>query len=248
LPNEETVMSTSRTWSFEARRANRAHLPVAAALLSLGLAFAALPAKADRGTALCPGAFLQSAAQTGVQTTGAGTESAALRPGRIVATPGTSLDDAPDLAGAAVVNVSTPFSFPAPGGTVTGVLQQWVVNADNGTCDIYWRVKLNPQSAPGVRVDRLRIKPFNHPANNLFADFRNDLLPLGIGSTQVTRSAVAGSTITFRFDPGIGPGETSRRVFLDTQIDFVREVGKVQLRTDNGAKSPLLVTYVPFDD
>ncbi len=220
--------------------------PVLMALL--GLCAAASPTGAmagGRGTALCPGSSLLAAARVELHAEGAGIFSSALAPGDSVDTLGTRLIDSPQLAGELVVDEIQPFSFMTPGGLVSGVLQQRVVNADDGTCDCYWRVQLTPASAPTVRVDRLRIKQFSHPQPNLVADFRKDILPDGIGSTEATRSAGAGTTITFKFQPGIGAGEVSQSVFLDTQIIRVRSIGQVQLRTDNGAVSPNFVAYVP---
>jgi hypothetical protein len=244
LPHKEVVMSTSRIWSLEPRRANRALAPVAAALLGLGVASAALPAKADHGTALCPGAFLQSAGRVAVQTAGAGTLLSVLDPGDSVPTSGTDLVDSPQLAGELVVDEIQTFSFMTSGGIVSGVLQQRVVDA-GGTCHCYWRVQLTPNSAPAVRVNRLHITGFKHPQANLLADFRNDILPLGIGSTRAQRSAAPGNTITFKFEPGIGAGQASQAVFLTTQADSVTTFGGAQVRTDNGASSLKFYTYVP---
>jgi hypothetical protein len=229
-------MSSSRTAALT---------PVLAALLGLCAAASPTGAIAGRGTALCPGSSLLAAAQFQLRTEGAGILSSALVPGDSVETLGTKLTDSPQLAGELVVDEIQPFSFMTPGGIVSGVLQQRVVNADDGTCDCYWRVQLTPGSAPTVRVNRLRIKQFSHPQPNLVADFRNDILPDGIGSTEAARSAGAGTTITFKFQPGIGAGDVSQSVFLDTQIIRVRSIGQVQLRTDNGAVSPNFVAYVP---
>jgi hypothetical protein len=237
-------MSTSRIWSLEPRRVNRALAPVAAALLGLGVAFAALPATLSHGTALCPGAFLQSAGGVAVQTAGAGKLSSPLAPGGSVQTSGTDLVDSPQLAGELVVDEIQTFSFMTPGGIVSGVLQQRVVDT-GGICHCYWRVQLTPNSSPTVRVNRLRITQFKHPQANLLADFRDDILPRGTGSTQAQRSAAPGNTITFKFEPGIGAGQASQAVFLTTQADSVTNFGGAQVRTDNGASSLKFSTYVP---
>lgn len=240
-------MSASPFFAREHTPANQMLATLAAAVLGLGLALTASPAKADRGTALCPGAMFMSHSATGADFAGGSTSAEQLIPGGNVDTLGSG---ALGLAGSVVDStVSTkPFTINTPGGIVRGQLQQVVVNANGGTCDCYWRVRLLPASAPGVRVNRLRITGMDHPDNGLFADFRSDLVPLGIAPFEATRSG-GGSTITFKFDPGIGPGEISRWVFLDSQVDFVAEVnGAAQLRTDNNVGSAPLVTYVTLQN
>jgi hypothetical protein len=219
--------------------------PVLAALM--GLCAAALPtgATAGRGKSTCPNSPVLTASRLQLHTANAATLSAELLPGFSVPTPGTSLALSPQLAGDVMLDVITPFEISTPDGIVKGEVEEKVIDADNHTCDCYWRIKLYADSAPLVRVKRLRITSFNHPANGLFADFRNDLVPGGLSSFEASRSGGAGTAITFKFDPGIGPGEVSRPVFLDTQIDAVDFVGKFRLFTDNGSKSAPLDTYVP---
>jgi hypothetical protein len=233
-------MSTSKTAALT---------PVVAALIGLCAAASSTGAMAGRGTSTCPGSSLLAASQmqAEMQTANAATLSEELLPGISVATPGTSLALSPQLQGKVLLDVITPFVVDTPDGKVKGEVEQKVIDADNHTCDCYWRIKLHADSAPMVRVKRLRITSFNHPANGLFADFRNDLVPGGWGSFEASRSGGAGTAITFKFDPGIGPGEVSRPVFLDTQIDTVAAAGKVRLFTDNGRKSAPLDTYVPAD-
>jgi hypothetical protein len=221
---------------------------LAAAVLGLGLALGAAPAKADRGTALCPGALFLSLSPAHTDFAGSGITAQQLIPGGIVDTLGSG---ALGLAGSVIDSTVSikPFTINTPDGTVKGQLQQMVVNANDGTCDCYWRVRVLPASAPGWSMPLMRSRFTRTPGAGLFADFRSDLVPLGVAPFEATRSAGSGSTITFKFDPGIAPGETSRWVFLDSQVDFVAEVnGRARLRTDNNVSSEPIVTYVTLQD
>ncbi len=226
------------------RRAARWVTPRTAAL-GIGLALCATLASAG-GTSLCPGSAIKKNLGAWVPSQGVGTLAQDLIPGATLPTPGTNPSLSPDLEGSAVITELIPFDFGTPSGRVKGTLIQKVVNADNATCDAYWRVVLKPGSAAGVRVNALRITKFDHPAAGLVGDFRNDLVPGGIGSVKVKRSSGSGKVITFTFENGVGPGQTSAQLLLDTQIDSAAKNGFVELRTDDGGHSPLISTFVPF--
>lgn len=199
------------------------------------LALAALPAWAGPPTASCPGSpALAGLAPSDLLDAGI-LSSTPLLKGTSVATLGADETTMPQIAGKVLIDESLPFSFPAlSGGQIIGTLQQRVVNAANGTCDAQWRIILAPESAPGVRITSLRLQGLIHPNNGLYADFRIDKYNTGIPSVKASRW---GGNVQFRFPAGIGPGQSSRLVFLDTARNAVAYLGNIVLSASDSSRS-----------
>lgn len=209
---------------------SRHPLALRPALLLTGLLLtAAASVHAAGGTSTCPGSPNLARAVPGVQAV------KPLTPGSTRQTRGDNEINSPQLAGE-WRDEEVPFSFSGPSGSISGIFYQSLVNADDATCDCVWRVRLNPWSAPGVRVTAVQVSRFNHPKRGLFANYRDDLIPGGVPSVSATRSTGDGSTIRFRFEAGVGPGESSRPLYLDTQRDAVLATGQIVLRTSDGGQ------------
>lgn len=207
------------------------------------LALAALPALAGPPTASCPGSpALAEGASLDLLDAGI-LSSTPLLPGTTVATRGADETTMPQIVGKVLIDESLPFSFPSlGGGQISGTLQQRVINAANGTCDCQWRIILSPASAPGLRITALRLQGLVHPDQGLFADFRIDKYQAGIPSTKASRQ---GQNVQFRFPAGIGPGQSSRLVFLDTARNAVAYLGNIVLVANDGSRSTVrLPAYV----
>ena len=215
-----------------------APVPAAACARALSvalLALAAVPAWAGPPTASCPGSPALAGAEAPELFDAGILGSIPLLPGTTVATQGADETTMPQIAGKVLIDESLPFSFPAlSGGQIIGTLQQRVVNAANGTCDCQWRIILSPASAPGLRITALRLQGLVHPDQGLFADFRIDKYNAGIPSTKASRQ---GLNVQFRFPAGIGPGQTSRLVFLDTARNAVAYLGNIVLSANDGSRS-----------
>lgn len=216
--------------------------PSIAALCLLGACSGAF---ANKGTATCPGS---PSLLGGSPELGGVVELApsALLPGSTVATLGTNLSLSPSLAGDLIEFVNNSIVIDTPGGQIKATLMQRIVNAKNATCDCYWRILMDALSKPGVRATGLLIRNFNHPKRKLRGDFRDDTVPTGIGSDQVSRSPGAGTTIRFDFDNGVGPGQTSRSLFLDTNVGTVIFNASVQVLFSDGSVSPQFTAYSPI--
>lgn len=208
--------------------------------LALALFGSTLPAWAGKGTSTCPGSTLAPYAQGTQPLTVAD-----LLPGQSLGTPGSNLISAPELAGVPYNAQSIAFHIDTPSGRLRGMLDQDVVNADNATCDCRWRVRVSPKTPAGVRITELRILKFKHPKLGLKGDFRDDLYATDIAPTLVQRSAGKGTSLRFVFEQGVGAGQASRLMFLDTSVDAVVQNGYVQLVTDDGSTSALIRTNVP---
>ena len=209
----------------------------------LGLCLAAImgTAQAGPGTSTCPGSTLFGQPQASLQAI------PPLPPGTTNLTSGTNLVNTPGLQGPVILSQSTPVKFSSPQcADIRASLEHWVVGANNGSKDCYWCLRVKRICA-NVKVNGLRVTNFRHPKSKLLAgDYRNDLVPGGLPSTQVTRSAGAGRTITFGYAPGIGFAETTHPVFVDTSIANVDLVGEVQLLTSDGGSSPKFATWAPI--
>jgi hypothetical protein len=166
--------------------------------------------------------------------------SAPLLPGTTQLTPGTNLIDSPGLAGTLIKNVTAPFATGS--GDTTGTVTQSVVNTDNGSCAMYYQAAVDITSS--VCIDALQIAGFKHPKLGLVGDFRNDLVPGGVGSTTVTRSPKPGTSI--RFNVLVCPGQVSRPLFLDTSVDEAKNTGTLRVRGADGTLSEPIPSYVPF--
>jgi len=209
---------------------------------AFGLWLASSSALAQSGTSTCPGSAGDGTwppqRTLGEQALG----SPQLRPGTTRPTAGTTLALSPELAGTTILSEGVTVTFLAPSGLVTVVLQQSVVNAANKSCVNYWQAGVTAESA--VAVDEVLLTKFTHPKTQLYANYRTDLGP-GIGSTDASRSAGKGNTITFHIPGGIAPGQTSAPLFLDTSVGATHKTGFVQFHTTDGGLSPPIPTWVP---
>jgi hypothetical protein len=163
-----------------------------------------------------------------------------LLPGSTQFTLGTNLISSPGLAGTLIKNVTAPFATGS--GDTTGTVTQSVVNTDNGSCAMYYQAAVDITSS--VCIDALQIAGFKHPKLGLVGDFRNDLVPGGVGSTTVTRSPKPGTSI--RFNVLVCPGQVSRPLFLDTSVDEAKNTGTLRVRGADGTLSQPIPSYVPF--
>lgn len=218
-----------------------------AALIALSLVGLCSTAMASSwyGNGTCPGSPSLGSG-SGEPARMAATGPRSLLPGQTVPTRGTNTTESPSLIGVSWDGSIDSFSIATGHGRIKGTLYQNLVNADNGTCDCQWLFVLDPDSLPGVRVTGLQITNFHHPKRRLRADFID--LPPGpdIGSDRASRSAGAGTTIRFDFDNGVGPGEASRVLFLDTNVGQVDFSASVQLLFSDGSVSRKFVAPSPI--
>lgn len=167
----------------------------------------------------------------------------ALTPGSTVALAGTNPTIEPQLAGVALVTEVVNFSFTTPSGIVAGTVTQSVVGGADDSCDLYWTVKVSP-TASG-KVARLQINGYTYkPLKPVYADWRNDL-PGTIAPATAQRSGGLGPQIRFHIPGGIAAGQTSRRMFLDTQIKQADKNGTLRLYGVGGGVSAPIPTFVP---
>ena len=152
-----------------------------------------------------------------------GTADAATLPanGSQVALPGTSVAAQPQLAGAIVRDVLTPFSYQITDDRcgeectyrydMTGTLQSRVVKAVDGTFDFYWRIKTQPittrvidsaplpdvvePTPPGFTADVSWAALAGFNASAYRADWRSD----GLGSAAPRTAALAADGPIFYF-------------------------------------------------
>lgn len=215
-----------------------------AAILLLGLSSGAM-ASTWYGNGTCPGSpSLGSGSTSLARVTASGPK--ALLPGQTLATLGTNTARSPSLVGVYWDGSVDSFSIPTGHGRIKGTLYQNLVNADNGTCDCQWQFVLDADSVPGVRVTGLQVTNFHHPRRGLRADFINRPAGPDIGSDRASRSTGTGSTVRFDFDTGIGPGEASRVVFIDTDVGQVDFTASVQLLFSDGSTSRKFVAPSPI--
>jgi hypothetical protein len=144
--------------------------------------------------------------------------------------PGTTVAARPELAGVVLADVLTPFSFASPG--ISGTVQNRVVREDStGTLDFYWRVLVDPSSAPGG-ISALRLINFGY-SDLTDADWRID----GLGSDAPTTARLfnpAGhpdGAINFLFDPSVDAGDAdgSNFFFLHTSAVNYAETASYDL-------------------
>jgi hypothetical protein len=151
----------------------------------------------------------------------------------------------PRLGGQNAIYRSYDFTIPGKPGPVKGVLQAIVVETFAGTCDCYWQIEVAADSASDQGVREIRIEGFSHPDKRLLAGYRTDEIPTGVAPSWVTRSPGDGQTITFRFEPALGPGQSSRLMFLDTHYLATEPTGTVRLISTAGKSSKAELADVP---
>ena len=151
----------------------------------------------------------------------------------------------PRLGGHNAIYRSYDFTIPGKPGPVKGVLLAIVVETFKGTCDCYWQVEVAADSTPGLGVREVRIEGFDHPSRRLLGGYRTDEIPSGVAPSWVTRSAGDGKTITFRFESALGPGQSSRLMFLDTHYLATQPTGTVRLISTAGKASMAELADVP---
>jgi hypothetical protein len=201
----------------------------------------ALAGPCGGGHCSCPGSTTSEQVGTvpGVDTWVTLT-SAPLLPGKTRLTPGTNLIDSPELAGTVIKSNTVPFETQS--GDTTGTVTQKVVDTNDGSCQMKYQITNDITSS--VCIDALQIDGFKHPKFGLVGDFRDDLVPGGIGSTTVARSPKPGTSI--RFNVLVCPGQFSRQLFLDTSLDEAKNTGTLRVRGADGTLSQPIPSYVPF--
>jgi hypothetical protein len=229
-----------------------------AAALFIPLVVLALPAASschplDSGVKSCPGSPMPFG---GVETPTTGVPridafDASLHPlapprqllfGKTRATPGLAM--AGHLAGTTLVNKQETFSFLSQASqVVSGTITKKVVDATDGTCDYYYTVAVAGTSA--LAIDRILIEQFLHPNHQLFAAWRNDVLPMGVPPDHAQRTAAPGDTITFKITVGVQPGQSSRPMLLDSDVGSTKNAGSLRLRATDGSLSDPIPAWVP---
>jgi hypothetical protein len=197
----------------------------------------ALADKCGGGHCSCPGSSTSDA----LDTTAAWDQWVALSGTQLLpdTTQPTLGTDSSGLEGEVLRNKT--FSFTTESGDATGTVTQSVTNKNEGSCMMSY--KISNAATSTVCIDALQIFGFTHPKFGLVGDFRNDLIPNGIGSTQVSRSPKPGTRI--RFDVLVCPGQVSRKLFLDTSVDAASNTGTLRVRAADGTLSEAITTYVP---
>jgi len=148
------------------------------------------------------------------------------------------------LVGTTIVNKQDNFSFMSLADqVVSGTITRKVVDANDGTCDYYYTVTVAGTSA--LAIDRVIVGQFLHPKHQLYASWRNDVLPMGIPPDHAQRTANPGDTITFKIAVGVQPGQTSRPMLLDSNVGSTKNVGTLRLRATDGSLSAPIPAWVP---
>jgi len=151
---------------------------------------------------------------------------------------GTTSAARPELAGTIVEDVDVPYNFSGAGFAVAGVVQNRVVQSDDGTIDFYWRII--PDVESNGEITALRVIGFDGFA--LDADFRTD----GLGDEGPTTARnFGGGAVNFLF-AGVAPDEESLFFFLDTQATAYAMTGAYDLLcAPSECVSPVFATFAP---
>jgi len=138
-------------------------------------------------------------------------------------------------------DVLTPYEFSGAGEFVKGVVQNRVVRSSvDGTLDFSWRIRPDVSSTGDILA--FRVGGFG--AFALDADWHID----GLGSVAPhTARNFGGGSVNFLFsNPGVGPTDSSRFFFLDTQATAYASVGEYDLLcAPNDCVSGLFTTFAP---
>ena len=179
----------------------------------------------------------------------------AVAPGAALAVPlpigdtaitGTTVALRPELAGLIIEDVLTPYEFVGSGGQfLAGEVQNRVVQSSvDGTLDFYWRI-LADDSSTG-EITAFRVGGFD--AFALDGDWRID--GLGTVAPDIARN-FGGGFVNFLFPEGggVGPDESSRFFFLDTEATAYAATGEYDLLcAPSGCISPLFTTFAPVPE
>jgi hypothetical protein len=158
----------------------------------------------------------------------------ALKPGTTRRTNGTDLVLSPELDGWVLFSADRPFSFIAGGGVVSGTYGEILVRGADKRCKSHLQVR--PQAGC---VSKLVLQGYHHPLNmKLVADYRSDQGGT-VASRRASRSAGAGSTITFELKTPVCAGGTSRWLLLNTSVKEVEPLATlVFVAPDDAASEP----------
>lgn len=158
----------------------------------------------------------------------------ALKPGTTRRTNGTDLVLSPELDGWVLFSADRPFSFIAGGGVVSGTYGEILVRGADKRCKSHLQVR----PANGC-VSKLVVQGYHHPLNmKLVADYRTDQGGT-VASRRASRSAGAGSTITFELKTPVCAGNTSRWLLLNTSVKEVEPLATlVFVAPDDSASEP----------
>jgi hypothetical protein len=158
----------------------------------------------------------------------------ALKPGTTRRTNGTDVVLSPELDGWVLFSADRPFHFISGGGVVSGTYGEILVRGGDKRCKSHLQVR--PQSGC---VSKLVVRGFHHPlGTKLVADFRTDQGGM-VASRRASRSAGAGSTITFELMTPVCAGTTSRWLLLNTSVKEVEPLETlVFVAPDDSASEP----------
>ena len=171
-------------------------------------------------------------------------------PGTTVALGGTTVASEPDLAGTIVQDDTMPFTICCTNSntgqsvSITGFVQERVVQAVDGYYDFYWRVFVDSTSSAslGAPVGYFRLGNFGSLAATYNINYRTD----GLGATapgSVHRFPGSQANFyNFNFTPsGIAPGSTSFFMFMDTDATSYGKTAFYDV-TDLG-QNPISATF-----
>lgn len=158
----------------------------------------------------------------------------ALKPGTTRRTNGTDLVLSPELDGWVLFSADRPFSFIAGGGVVSGTYGEILVRGADKRCKSHLQVR--PQVGC---VSKLALQGYHHPLNmKLVADYRTDQGGV-VAARRASRSAGAGTTVTFELKTPVCAGNTSRWLLLNTSVKEVEPLATlVFVAPDDSASEP----------
>jgi hypothetical protein len=164
----------------------------------------------------------------------------ALKPGTTRRTNGTDLVSSPELDGWVLFSADRPFSFLAGGGVVSGTYGEVLVRGADKRCKSHLQVRPDMGC-----VSKLVVQGYHHPITlKLVADHRSDLGGT-VASRHASRSAGAGTTITFVLKTPVCAGETSRWLLLNTSVKEVEPLAALVFVAPNEVASEPYTFHVP---
>lgn len=164
----------------------------------------------------------------------------ALKPGTTRRTNGTDLVLSPELDGWVLFTADRSFSFIAGGGVVSGTYGEILVRGADKRCKSHLQVRPNNGC-----ISKLVLEGYHHPLNmKLVADYRTDQGGV-VASRRASRSAGAGTTVTFELKTPVCAGNTSRWLLLNTSVKEVEPLATLVFVAPDGSASEPHIFHVP---